>query len=67
MMNRSFQGVIHFSIGGTDNKTVQCCVTGMMTTENTEAAQRRDHSLGLLIPSYLQSRGITKLPNDLIV
>lgn len=64
-MNWSFQVGIPFSIGETDIKTVQCCVTGTMTTESTEAAQRRDHSLGLLIPSSIQSRGVTKRPNDL--
>lgn len=65
MMNRSFQLGIPFSIGKTDIKTVQCCVTGTMTTENTQAAPRRAHSLGLLIPASIQSTGVTKRPNDL--
>lgn len=58
MMNKSFQGTYPSVWGTKTQKQVQCCVTDAMTTENTEQAQMKDHSLGLVVSYLLQSRGI---------
>ena len=64
MMNRSFQGGIPFSIGETDIKTSAMCCRYDDNREYKEGT-KEDHSLGLVISYFLQSRGIAKRPNDL--
>lgn len=48
-------------------KQVKCRITGTMTTENTEEAQMRNCSPGLvvLISYFHQNRVITECSNDL--